>query len=259
MILLIIILILLFGGGGGFYAHRNYGYGGSGVVGLVVIVVVLLILFGGGGVRAETPAAGESPGEFNRTARVAATKAPVATPGAVVPATSPVPCTDLLNLLPLGCSTGGAVGSSPFTGIINDAINFFASDFSDAQALATQIPALQDVNGAACWKQATSISVLLKAHPLILTAKPASDFEAMRLFAMSINQMCANPACTQVFTDLSNGIAQMGATIPIPSLTQLCSKVPTIVEPAASVTLLPTTVPGGVPLGPPVGVAPAAQ
>lgn len=45
MILLIIVLLLLFGGGGGYYAHQNYGYGGSaGVLGLVLIVVLVLWL-----------------------------------------------------------------------------------------------------------------------------------------------------------------------------------------------------------------------
>lgn len=121
-----------------------------------------------------------------------------------------------------------ASAANALSGAFGDIINFFATDFDDAAKLATEIPALQDNNGAACWKQMSSIGVLLKAHPLPLTLKAATDFEALRLLSMSINQACANPACTQVFTDLSNGVAQIGVGIPVPSLTVICAKVPTI-------------------------------
>ena len=125
-----------------------------------------------------------------------------------------------------GGAQAGAAGA--LTGALGDIVQFFATDFDDAAKLATEIPALQDNNGKACWTQASSIGALLRIHPLPLTFKAATDFEALRLFSMAVNQMCANPACTQVFTDLSNGVAQVGVGIPIPSLTSLCAKVPNI-------------------------------
>jgi hypothetical protein len=129
-------------------------------------------------------------------------------------------------------NAGGALG-----GAMGDVITFFSTDFDNAATLATEIPGLQDNNGKACWMRASSIGTLLKAHPLPLTLKAATDLEALRLFSMAINQMCADPACTQVFTDLSNGIAQIGVGIPIPSLTSLCAKVPTITPgPVVAVT-----------------------
>lgn len=135
-----------------------------------------------------------------------------------------------------GSTTPSAAG--PFSGVIADAINFFATDFDEAAKLATEIPALQDNNGKACWTRASSIGVLLKAHPLPLTLKAATDLEALRLFSMAINQMCADPACTQVFTDLANGIQQVGVGIPVPSLTAICAKIPTI-TPGPALTVLP--------------------
>lgn len=51
LIVIIIILLLLFGGGGGYYAHQNWGLGGSGsVLGLVLIVIFVLWLLNRGGI-----------------------------------------------------------------------------------------------------------------------------------------------------------------------------------------------------------------
>lgn len=144
-------------------------------------------------------------------------------------------------------STTTANASSALSSALGDIINFFSTDFDDAAALAVAIPSLQDNNGAACWKQASSIGVLLKAHPLPVTFKAATDFEALRLFSMAVNQMCQNPACTQVFTDLSNGVAQIGVGIPIPSLTSLCAKVPTITPGPVQVTNISTAITNLVP------------
>lgn len=127
-----------------------------------------------------------------------------------------------------------AAAAGALNGALGDIVQFFATDFDDAAKLATEIPALQDNNGKACWTQASSIGALLRIHPLPLTFKAATDFEALRLFSMAVNQMCANPACTQVFTDLSNGVAQAGVGIPIPSLTSLCTKIPNITPGAAA-------------------------
>lgn len=175
----------------------------------------------------------QSPSEFNaRQAR--ATKGVVApTTAAATEAAAPatgVVCTDLINLLPLGCTPKNSGTPSPLSGPLQDIIGFFSSDFGEAATLAVQIPALQDGNGQACWTQAASVSALLKAHPLPVTFKTATDLEALRLLNMSVNNMCANPGCTQMFTDFSNGISSLGLSIPIPSLTALCTKFPTIVK-----------------------------
>jgi hypothetical protein len=126
-----------------------------------------------------------------------------------------------------GASTQAAA-TGALSGALGDIVNFFATDFDDAATLATQIPALQDNNGRACWQRLSSVGVLLKAHPLPVTFKAATDLEALRLFSMALNQTCGDPACTQVFTDLSTGISQLGVGIPVPSLTQICGKIPTI-------------------------------
>ena len=74
-------------------------------------------------------------------------------------------------------------------------------------------------------------SAVVKAHPVPITLKIATDLEALRLSMMAANNLCANPHCTQVFADLSNGVQQLAPTnvsIAIPSLNSICSKVPQI-------------------------------
>lgn len=188
-------------------------------------------------------AAGETPTEFNQNGAPVfpAKKAPIAkppSPAAAAGATttpaaaSGVPCTDLLNWLPIGCvGPNGQTASAVISGPLGDFINFLTSDpigFDTAAALATQIPALQDGNGQACWIRASSLSAVLKAHPLVLTGRAAPDLEALRLFFAGMDGICEDPTCTQVFTDLTNGIQQLGANITIPSLTQACSHVPNV-------------------------------
>lgn len=201
-------------------------------------------------------AAGESPTEFNlRSTKAKAAPSP-ATSAATQPAATPTGtlCTDLINLLPLGCKPANGGTPSPFSGPLQDILNFFASNFDEAAALAVQIPELQDGNGQACWIKASSIGKLVKLHPLPATFKAAPDFEALRLLGMSVNNLCADPHCTQVFTDLSNGVQQLGLNVPIPSLTTLCTKFPTIVQAAAvAVTPAPAASPAPVvaPTAPP--------
>lgn len=201
-------------------------------------------------------AAGESPTEFNlRSTKAKAAPSP-ATSAATQPAATPTGtlCTDLINLLPLGCKPANGGTPSPFSGPLQDILNFFASNFDEAAALAVQIPELQDGNGQACWIKASSIGKLVKLHPLPVTFKAAPDFEALRLLGMSVNNLCADPHCTQVFTDLSNGVQQLGLNVPIPSLTTLCTKFPTIVQAAAvAVTPAPAASPAPVvaPTAPP--------
>ena len=113
------------------------------------------------------------------------------------------------------------------------------ADFGDAVTLSTSIPGLQDNVGNSCWQQFAPLQALVKVHPIPLTFKLATDIEALRLAAIGLNQVCANPNCGQMFVDASNAAnAIAGTQIPV-SLGSLCSKVPVIGTAAAAA---PTTV-----------------
>lgn len=163
------------------------------------------------------------------------------TPG-MIAAVQPVPCTDLLHLVPPGCQGIAVSASGAATGPLANIINFFAGQFDSALALAVQFPELQDGNGAACWKRASTLGAIIKVHPLILTGNAPVDLEAQRLFFAGLNAMCADPHCTQVFTDLGNGVQALGANISIPNFTSFCTRFPTItmVTPDASLIPVPT-------------------
>ena len=63
------------------------------------------------------------------------------------------------------------------------------------------------------------------------TFKVSTDLEALRLLMMASNNLCSNAHCTQVFGDLASGIAQLAplnASIPVPSLHDLCAKIPQV-------------------------------
>lgn len=114
------------------------------------------------------------------------------------------------------------------------------ADISGAITLSTQIPGLQDPVGNACWLQFNGIGELLKAHPSPLNLKVASDWEALRLLAIGLNQVCANPNCGQMFVDATNAVS---ALAPIPSglsLQSICSKVPVIGTSAVPTAAAPT-------------------
>jgi hypothetical protein len=138
----------------------------------------------------------------------------------------------------------------------NDLADFLQSDATAATALSTVIPALQDGHGQQCWIAMSTAGAVFKAHPVPLTLKVMTDIEALRLLEMTSNNLCANVHCTQVFADLT-AMAQAASpqTLPIPSLHDLCSKIPQValvdaitppvVTPptAATPTPAPTTTP----------------
>jgi hypothetical protein len=129
---------------------------------------------------------------------------------------------------------------SPFL----DIANLGTEDNGDAIKLSTQIAGLQDGNGQACWTTLQSFAQVVKAHPIPATFHVATDIEALRLLSMATNNVCKNPACTQVFTELGNGVQQLaGSNISVPSLTSLCAKVPQIavVAPASTTPATATT------------------
>ncbi len=137
-----------------------------------------------------------------------------------------------------------ASASSTATTITNFLNNL--ADIDGAVKLSTQIPGLQDPVGNACWQQFAPIQALIKAHPLPLSLKIASDIEAARLAMIAMNKVCANPNCGQMFIDATNAAnALAGVTVPI-SLSSICAKVPAIgtaaVTPATTAAPLVGTV-----------------
>lgn len=165
-----------------------------------------------------------------------------------LPALPAVPCIGDTNLPP-GCkSTATEAAGNALASILakpfNDIADLINGDTGDAVKLATLLPDLQDGNGQACWIQMQSFAAVIKAHPIPVTLKLASDIEALRLATMAVNKMCANTACTQVFADLTNTIQSAAPTpLPIPSLNSLCSKVPQIPVVPATATPVSTATP----------------
>jgi hypothetical protein len=104
--------------------------------------------------------------------------------------------------------------------------NWADQDVQAAIALATSVDGLPDPVGAACWRTWASAGGVLKAHPLPLTLKLATDVEAARLVAMAIKKVCMDPNCSQVWNDILNQVAAL-AIVPLPvSLTSICSRIP---------------------------------
>ena len=141
--------------------------------------------------------------------------------------------------LAIALTTTSALAQPKTTPPINGLAQWSADDIAAAQALATSVPGLQDPVGAACWGSFSGLVGLLKAHPLPLTLKAATDFEALRLTAISLNQICANPNCGQMWTDLQNAQASL-SIVPLPfSMQSLCSRVVVIGSSPASVQPVP--------------------
>ena len=134
----------------------------------------------------------------------------------------------------------GQILSKPF----QDVAALINTDIDGAIKLSTQIPALQDGNGQQCWMALKQFGDIVKVHPLPLSGKVVTDFEAARLLAMAANNLCHVQQCTQVFADLANAVTVAAQKIPgagavtVPSLETLCSSVPVVVVAAP---ISPTT------------------
>jgi len=150
------------------------------------------------------------------------------------------PCNPLGDTRPQ-CQQGGAGGGAAASAADNvlaalakpfqDLATFIGEDADGAIALSTAIPALQDGHGQQCWMATKQFADVIKAHPVPLTLKVSTDLEALRLLMMASNNLCSNVHCTQVFGDLATGIAQLAplnASMPIPSLHDLCAKIPQV-------------------------------
>lgn len=125
-----------------------------------------------------------------------------------------------------------------------DIATFIGSDATMAIALATAVPELQDGHGQQCWMAMKSFGDIIQAHPVPLTFHVINDYETLRLLGMATNNLCSNVHCTQVFAD-ATAMAQAASPMPlaIPSLHDLCTKVPQI----AVVAPLPVPTPSPIP------------
>ena len=138
---------------------------------------------------------------------------------------------------PLHLNTDSASGTSGLgSGVLSalakpfkDLANFIGEDANQAIALSTAIPDIQDGHGQQCWMAMAQFGEIVKAHPVPLTFHAINDYENLRLLAIATNNLCSNVHCTQVFADAS-AMAQAASPVPlpIPSLHDLCTKVPQI-------------------------------
>ena len=130
-----------------------------------------------------------------------------------------------------GNAVGTTLGSATITNALakpfQDLAAFLSSDAASAIQLSTQIPALKDGEGQQCWIAMSTAGDVFKAHPVPVTFKAMTDVEALRLLQITANKLCVNVHCTQVFSDLGS-LAQAASPVPlpIPSLHDLCSKIP---------------------------------
>lgn len=125
-----------------------------------------------------------------------------------------------------------AAAQTRSTTIIGTALNSLAKlvqdDGTASVKLSTSIPELQDYVGEACWTQIALIGKVVKAHPIPPTFKIATDIEALRLVGMSLNKICGNPNCGQMWTDAQNVANAINPGVLPVSLPSICSKIPVI-------------------------------
>ncbi len=133
-----------------------------------------------------------------------------------------------------------------------DLANFIGDDADGAVALATAIPSLQDGHGQQCGIAMQSFGAIIKAHPVPITFHVINDYESLRLLAMATNNLCSNVHCTQFFSDFT-AMAQAASPVPlaIPSLHDLCTKVPQIAVVAPVAVPAATTAASSPPDSPP--------
>lgn len=129
-----------------------------------------------------------------------------------------------------------------------DIATFIGDDATGAISLATVIPALQDGHGQQCWMAMKQFGDVIKAHPVPITFHVIQDYETLRLLGMATNNLCSNVHCTQVFAD-ATAMAQAASpmTLAIPSLHDLCTKVPQIAVVAPVTVATPTPAPSPTP------------
>ena len=128
---------------------------------------------------------------------------------------------------------------------MQDLANFISGDFAGAATLAaTGIAGVPDGNGNSCWNMLQSANGIFKeAPPNGPLPGPSTVLEQLRLLAITANRVCQNAACTQVFTEAGNALNTIAPINGLPSLTLLCSKVPSVAQVAITATPTPTPSP----------------
>jgi hypothetical protein len=167
--------------------------------------------------------------------------APATGAAPTVPALTGNPITDLANL-----------NKQIVTQVSNQLeviANLFAGDANDAMNAALSQPDIQDGNGYSCWKAASAFTTVYKAHPAALTGELMSDLEYQRLMFKAASNLCASPACQQVFGESIAQVAKFASAVPGGAVvgtqnpfTLACSFITTvaIVAPPAGATPSPT-------------------
>lgn len=111
---------------------------------------------------------------------------------------------------------------------INNIGTWAEADLDAAIALSASITGMQDNVGSACWTTFKNVANVLKAHPLPQTLRLATDIEAARLVVAGLNQICRDPNCSQIWSDMSN-FASALSVVPLPiSFASICAKVPVV-------------------------------
>lgn len=125
-----------------------------------------------------------------------------------------------------------------------DLATFIGADADGAIVLSTALPNLQDGHGQQCWIAMKSFGDIIKAHPVPITFHVINDYESLRLLGIATNNLCSNVHCTQVFADFT-AMAQAASPMPlaIPSLHDLCTKVPQIAVVAPVTVATPAVAP----------------
>jgi len=139
---------------------------------------------------------------------------------------------------------------------MQDLANFINGDFTGAATLAaTGIANIPDGNGNSCWNMlASSNGIFKEAPPNGPLPGPATVLEQLRLLAIVANRVCQNAACTQVFTEAGNALNTVAPINGLPSLTLLCSKVPSVAQVAITTPPTPAVAPTSAPSPTPVVV-----
>jgi hypothetical protein len=162
----------------------------------------------------------------------------------------PAPANAQAKRPPLTGNVVADIANATATSTASSTIGKFLTDLAaipDAVALSTAIPGLADPVGNACWQQFAPLGELIKAHPLVFSGKAAADIEALRLAAIGLNQICANPNCGQMFVDATNAAGAIAGNPLGISLASLCAKVPVIGTSAVPTANVPTAGIGTVP------------
>lgn len=109
----------------------------------------------------------------------------------------------------------------------NVTLNFFqrwADD--DIQAAIKLANDFADPDAAACWGAFSDIGKVVKAHPLPISLRLASDIQAIRIFTRTLKKTCMLKECTQMFQEISNQVNAF-SLVPLPvSLANICAKIP---------------------------------